>query len=111
MKNLAREKIKIKKHTVGLYFFSFSCICNLWSFFYLTFFGTRNCLQLENSQVEKGYAEVIIGADEVAVAASPSGTAHAIVNIDPVRCTFLLGCQDSLVNKKNSTYFKVWKDL
>lgn len=54
---------------------------------------------------------MIIGADEVAVAASPSGTAHAIVNMDPVRSTFLLGCQDSLVNKKNSTYFKVWKDL
>lgn len=54
---------------------------------------------------------MIIGADEVAVAASPSGTAHAIVNMDPVRSTFLLGCQDSLVNKKNSTDFKVWKDL
>lgn len=73
--------------------------------------GAKTLFRLENSQVEKGYAEVIIGADEVAVAASPSGTAHAIVNMDPVRSTFLLGCQDSLVNKKNSTDFKVWKDL
>ncbi|GMN67384.1 hypothetical protein TIFTF001_036449 [Ficus carica] len=36
----------------------------------------------------RGYAEVIIGADEVAVAASPSGTAHAIVNMDPVRSKY-----------------------
>lgn len=45
-----------------------------------------NYLQLENSQVVgKGYAEVIIDADEVAVAASPSGTAHALVNVDPAK--------------------------
>lgn len=53
-----------------------------------------------------------LGADEVAVAASPSGTAHALVNIDPVRSTFFLGCQDSVVNFGDSTTdFNIWKDL
>lgn len=69
-------------------------------------------LQLENSQVDKGYAEVVIGADEVAVAASPKGTAHALVNIDPVRTTFFIGCQDGVVNyNSSSSDFNVWKDL
>lgn len=70
-------------------------------------------MQLENSEVgDKGYAEVIIGADEVAVVASPKGTAHALVNIDPIRTTFLLGCQDDIINYNSSTSdFKVWKDL
>lgn len=74
-------------------------------------FGACKNLQLENSRVDKGYAEVIIGADEVAVATSPSGTAHVIVNVDPLRSTFLLGCQDSIVNYNNSTDYNVWKDL
>lgn len=69
-------------------------------------------LQLENTLVEKGYAEVIVGADEVAVAASPSGTAHALVNIDPLRSTFFMGCQDSSINYNDSTSdFNVWKDV
>lgn len=70
-------------------------------------------MQLENSKVVgKAYAEVVVGADEVAVAASPSGTAHALVNLDPIRTTFFLGCQDSIVNYTNSgTDFNVWKDL
>ena len=68
-------------------------------------------MQLENSQAEKGYAEVIIGADEVAVAASRSGTAHAIVNMDPMRIAFFLGCQDSIMNNSSATDFNVWKDL
>lgn len=70
-------------------------------------------MQLENSKVaDKGYGEVIIGADEVAVAASPSGTAHALVNIDPVRSTFFLGCQDSVIDYNGtSNDYKVWKDL
>lgn len=70
-------------------------------------------LQLENSQVvDKGYAEVVVGADEVAIAASPSGTAHALVNLDRFRSTFFLGCQDGLVDYNSSTTdFNVWKDL
>ena len=54
---------------------------------------------MENSQVVgKGYAKVIIDADDVAVAASPSGTAHALVNVDPIRSSYFIGCQDSIVN-------------
>lgn len=70
-------------------------------------------MQLENSKVaDKGYAEVIIGADEVAVAASPGRTAHALVNIDPIRSTFFLGCQDSIINYNGtSNDYNVWKDL
>lgn len=70
-------------------------------------------MQLENNQVtDKGYAEVIIGADEVAVAASPSGTAHVLVNVDPIKTAFLLGCQDEIVNYNSSnTAFNIWNDL
>jgi hypothetical protein len=70
-------------------------------------------LQLENNQiVDKGYAEVIVGADEVAVAASPSGTGHAIVNMDLTHTAYLIGCQDSTINHNSSaTDFSVWKDL
>jgi len=67
---------------------------------------------VENDAVKKGYAEVIIGADEVAVAVSPLGTAHALVNVDPVRSTYFMGCQDSVINYNGSTTdFNVWKDL
>lgn len=53
-----------------------------------------------------------VGADEVAVAVSPSGTAHALVNIDTSQSTFFMGCQDSVVNYTDSkTDFNVWKDL
>lgn len=41
--------------------------------------GAKTKFRLENNAVDKGYAEVIVGADEVAVAVSPSGTAHALV--------------------------------
>lgn len=59
-----------------------------------------------------GYAEVTIGADEVAVAGSPSGTAHALINIDPVRSSYFIGCQDSIINyNSSSTDFNVWKNL
>lgn len=62
--------------------------------------------------VGRGYSEVIIDADEVAVAASPSGTAHALVNIDPVLTTYFIGCQDSIINyNSTSSDYKVWKDL
>ncbi|GAB4851824.1 hypothetical protein Ancab_031223 [Ancistrocladus abbreviatus] len=75
--------------------------------------GAKTKFRLENSQViGKGYAEVIINADEVAVAASPSGTAHALVNLDPLRTTFFLGCQDSIMDtNSSSTVYRVWKDL
>lgn len=59
-----------------------------------------------------GYAEVSISADEVAVAASPAGTAHALINVDRARSTFFLGCQDSWTNTNNSnTDHKIWEDL
>ena len=55
---------------------------------------------------------MIVGADEVAVAASPSGTAHALVNVDPILSTFFIGCQDGVINYNNSNSdFNVWKDL
>nr|GMC79262.1 uncharacterized protein LOC109159006 [Ipomoea batatas] len=76
------------------------------------FWGSKMIFRLENNALKKGYAEVKLGADEVAVAASPSGTAHALVNIDPVRSTFFLGCQDNVVNYSDSkTDFNIWKDL
>ncbi|XP_059645990.1 uncharacterized protein LOC132289821 isoform X2 [Cornus florida] len=74
--------------------------------------GAKTIFRLENNAVHKGYAEVTVGADEVAVAASPSGTAHALVNVDPVRSTFFIGCQDSIINYNSSTSdFNIWKDL
>ncbi|KAK8532205.1 hypothetical protein V6N13_131540 [Hibiscus sabdariffa] len=74
--------------------------------------GAKTKFRLENKMVDKGYAEVIIEEDEVAVAASPSGTGHALVNVDALRSTFILGCQDGMVNTNSSnTDFKVWEDL
>ncbi|KAJ0042890.1 hypothetical protein Pint_18361 [Pistacia integerrima] len=75
--------------------------------------GAKTKFRLENNQIDdKGYAEVIVGAAEVAVAASPSGTAHALVNVDPVLSTFFIGCQDGVINNNNSTSdYNVWKDL
>ncbi|KAK4784425.1 hypothetical protein SAY86_018793 [Trapa natans] len=79
----------------------------------LSHFSTIQELQVENIEVAgKGYAEVVIGADEVAVATSPRGTAHALVNVGPERTTFFLGCQDSIINYTGSgTDFNIWKDL
>ncbi|XP_004287211.1 PREDICTED: uncharacterized protein LOC101312662 [Fragaria vesca subsp. vesca] len=75
--------------------------------------GAETRFRLENSKVDdKGYAEVTIGADEVAVAASRSGTAHAIINIDPVRTAYFIGCQDSVIDyNSSSTDFNVWDSL
>ncbi|XP_057437836.1 uncharacterized protein LOC130729987 [Lotus japonicus] len=75
--------------------------------------GAATRFRLENSEVtDSGYAEVTIGPDEIAVAASPGHTAHALVNIDPVRSTFFIGCQDSIINyNASSSDFKVWNDL
>ncbi|XP_043693823.1 uncharacterized protein LOC122644251 [Telopea speciosissima] len=79
----------------------------------LVIWGAETKFRLENNHiVEKGFAEVTIGAEEVAVAASPSGIAHAIVNVDLSRTTFFLGCQDNVVTYNSSnTDFNVWKDL
>uniref|UniRef100_A0A1D1XHY6 Error-prone DNA polymerase n=1 Tax=Anthurium amnicola TaxID=1678845 RepID=A0A1D1XHY6_9ARAE len=78
----------------------------------LIFWGSMTKFRLENPSGEKEYAEATIGVDEVAIAASPSGMAHALVNMDPVRATFFLGCQDDLINYNSSTTdFNVWKDL
>ncbi|ESQ44399.1 hypothetical protein EUTSA_v10006232mg [Eutrema salsugineum] len=73
--------------------------------------GAKTKFRLENHKVEKGYAEVLIGDDEVAVAVSPSGTAHALVNVDPLRSTFFIGCQDSNMQNSSNSDYKVWKDL
>ncbi|XP_068658246.1 uncharacterized protein [Aristolochia californica] len=57
--------------------------------------GAETKLRLENDAVVgKSYAEVTVGPEEIAVAASPSGTAHALMNKDSTRTTFFLGCQD-----------------
>ncbi|XP_052880261.1 uncharacterized protein LOC108461770 isoform X4 [Gossypium arboreum] len=57
--------------------------------------GAKTKFRLENNQMDgRGYAEVTIGEDEVVVAASPSGTAHALVNVDTFRNTYFVGCQD-----------------
>jgi len=69
-------------------------------------------MQLENSEQDDGYAEVIIDRDEIAVATSPVDKAHALVNIDSTRSIFFIGCQDSVINTNASnTDFNVWKDL
>ncbi|CAL0299187.1 unnamed protein product [Lupinus luteus] len=79
----------------------------------LVIWGATTIYRLENSNVPNvGYAEVTIGSDDVIVAASPRGTAHAIKNIDPIRSTFFFGCQDSIISyNASSTDFNVWKDL
>ncbi|KAL4203425.1 hypothetical protein AMTRI_Chr01g127830 [Amborella trichopoda] len=69
-------------------------------------------LQVEkNHVIGKDYEEFIVAADEVAVATSPRGTAHALVNMDHKLITYFLGCQDSLLTNGSSTDFQVWKDL
>lgn len=75
--------------------------------------GAKTKFRLESSEMgDKTYAEVVVAADEVAVAASPSGTAHALINVDPVHTTFFIGCQDSVINyNSSSTDYRVWKDL
>lgn len=75
--------------------------------------GAETNFRLENGDVEgKGYAEVTIGADEVAIATSPAGTAHALINVDNSRTTYFLGCQDALINNNSSdTDYKIWEDL
>lgn len=79
---------------------------------YLNSVNVMCVFQLEDEEQTNGYSEVTVGPDEVAVAASHSGSAHALINTDTRRSTFFLGCQDSVVNYTGSTTdFKVWKDL
>lgn len=75
--------------------------------------GADTRFRLENGNVQgDGYAEVGFSSSEVIVAASPAGTAHALINVDRVRTSFFLGCQDSLIdNNSSTTDYKVWKDL
>lgn len=74
--------------------------------------GGRTMFRLENGGVGKGYGEVVVEADEVAVAGSPVGTAHALVNVDLEQSSFIIGCQDSVVSyNKSSSDFGVWDDL
>ncbi|KAL1291948.1 hypothetical protein HN51_060428 [Arachis hypogaea] len=79
----------------------------------LVIWGAMTRYRLENNKVpHKRYGEVTIGSDDIIVAASPSGTAHAIKNIDHIRSTFFLGCQDNVISYNvSSTDFNVWKDL
>nr|XP_043609348.1 uncharacterized protein LOC122581235 [Erigeron canadensis] len=74
--------------------------------------GARTMFRMENRLVEKGYAQVMLSADDVAVAISPAGTAHALVNMDSTRSSFIIGCQDSVISYNNSSSdFGVWEDL
>ncbi|TKY62792.1 hypothetical protein E2542_SST12651 [Spatholobus suberectus] len=74
--------------------------------------GAATRFRLENSEEDNGYAEVTLGRDEIAVAASPVHKAHALVNIDPIRSIFFIGCQDSIISyNASSNDFNVWKDL
>ncbi|CAH1420323.1 unnamed protein product [Lactuca virosa] len=74
--------------------------------------GARTMFRLENNALGKGFAQVTLTADDVAVAVSPSGTAHALVNMDSTRTTFIIGCQDCVNQHNNSNSdFKVWEDL
>ncbi|RZB47586.1 uncharacterized protein LOC114398933 [Glycine soja] len=74
--------------------------------------GAATKFRMENNDEDDGYAEVILGRDEIAVAASPVHKAHALVNIDSIRSIFFIGCQDNVVSyNASSTDFNVWKDL
>ncbi|CAN1174949.1 hypothetical protein LINPERPRIM_LOCUS10240 [Linum perenne] len=82
----------------------------------LVIWGAKTLFRLENHQiVDKGYAEVVVEGDQVAVATSPSGTAHAIVNVDSLHSTFIIGCQDCVTDRgtsiSNSSDYNVWPNL
>lgn len=63
---------------------------HIFVYFCLIFHLGTICSWPDNSKVDKGYTAVIICADEVAVTAGLSGTAPAIVNMDPMRTTILV---------------------
>ncbi|CAI5459154.1 unnamed protein product [Closterium sp. Yama58-4] len=78
----------------------------------LVLWGARMRVRNENRDVAKGFAEVILTADDVAVMACPAMSAHAVVNIDTSRSAYLMACQDGLhdPNDPRSDY-AVWSDL
>lgn len=63
------------------------------------------CVKLENHKVEKGYAQVLIlERMKQQYWLNSSGMAHALVNVDPVRSTFFIGCQDSSIYAEQLRY-------
>ena len=69
-------------------------------------------MQNENRNIPKGYAEVILAADDVAVVAGPAMHAHAVTNIDESRPAYLVACQDGVHDPANpDSDYGVWKDL
>ncbi|XP_071727811.1 uncharacterized protein [Rutidosis leptorrhynchoides] len=78
----------------------------------LLIWGARTMFRLENNGNRKGYAQVTLSENDVAVAVSPAGTAHALVNLDSTKSTFIIGCQDKVITyDKSSSDFNVWDDL
>nr|ADE77103.1 unknown [Picea sitchensis] len=74
--------------------------------------GAKTLFRFEDSGREKGYGEVLVGAEDVVVATSPRGRAHALANVDHTHSTYFLGCQDAVLNFSNpDTDFHIWKDL
>ncbi|CAN6930374.1 unnamed protein product [Brassica oleracea] len=72
---------------------------------HLTLLSSHPSLDLENHKVRKGYCRgVDTGEDETAVAVNSNGMAHALVNVDPVRSTFFIGCQDSSIYAEQLRY-------
>lgn len=74
--------------------------------------GAKTLFRFEDGGREKGYGEVLVGAEDIVVATSPKGRAHALANLDHIHSTYFLGCQDALLNASNpETDFHIWKDL
>ncbi|XP_024520830.1 uncharacterized protein LOC112342763 [Selaginella moellendorffii] len=74
--------------------------------------NARALFRLENAFMDNGYAQAVVGAGEVSIAAAPAGRAHALANIDRHKTLFFLACQDALFNPENPmTDFRIWDDL
>eukprot|EP00252_Welwitschia_mirabilis_P020334 TRINITY_DN4961_c0_g1_i2.p1 TRINITY_DN4961_c0_g1~~TRINITY_DN4961_c0_g1_i2.p1 ORF type:complete len:229 (+),score=20.16 TRINITY_DN4961_c0_g1_i2:124-810(+) len=73
--------------------------------------GAKTIFRFEEDDEKKDYGEVLVEADEVALAVSPSQRAHALINIDEKHSTYLLGCQDAVISPGQDTDFHVWNDL
>ncbi|KAG5379686.1 hypothetical protein IGI04_027528, partial [Brassica rapa subsp. trilocularis] len=71
----------------------------------LVIWGAKTKFRLENHKVEKGYAQVLIlERMKQQYWLNSSGMAHALVNVDPVRSTFFIGCQDSSIYAEQLRY-------
>lgn len=71
--------------------------------------GANTKFRVEDPLVPKGYVEMLIEADEVAVMGGPAGRAHVLVNMDQYYITHFLGCQDALIDAKDpQTDYNVW---